>query len=329
MTRKAKLAIGATGVLVVTLVVVYVVLSPIGIRYRLWRYRRDPDAVNALFPTLCGAEGRDALPSIYEAFAAHGREEDVANFRLGVVAELACLRRKEGPVTMEDDWYTDIKDEPKLVQTIVDAFEQEPNNDIREEMTLSLDELDFRAEYEIWAGMRAGARPMPRKYIFGGTPSVDGYGHQRQHKQGDFATIRQEWCRLVRPHVLKHVSDEPEVVAVDSFLELGSAHCSDDDIRFMVDLAQHRGSSEFAIAAGLIAATDSVARAKLTLAPLIASDDCASVQRWWVQLERRLDPAVAGYLSEIGEKCMSPVFCTDKTPAECPAILAATLVGDD
>ena len=329
MTRKAKLAIAGVGVLVVAFVVVYVELAPFGIRYRLWRYRKDPDAVNALFPTLCAEEGRDALPYIYEAFAAHGGDDDVAKFRLGVLAELACLRRKEGPVTNEDDWYADLEDEPKLIETIVDAFEHEPSSEIRDEMTLSLDELDFRAQYEIWAGMRAGARPMPQKYIFGHTPPVDGYRHEREHKPGDFATIRKEWCRLVRPHVLKHVTDEPEVVAVDSFLELGRAHCSDDDIRFMVGLAQRGESSEFALGAGLIAATDSVARAKLALAPLIANDNCLSVARWWTQLEQNLDAAVADYAAQVGERCMGPIYCVDKTPAECPAILAATLVRRD
>jgi hypothetical protein len=234
-------------------------------------------------------------------------------------------------VTMEEDWYADIKDEPKLIATIVDAFEQEPSSDIRDAMSLDLSELDFRAEYELWAGMRVGARPMPQKYIFGHTPSIDGYGHERRHMREDFATIRQEWCRLVRPGVLKHVLDEPEVVAVDSFRELGRAHCGDDDVRFMLDLAQHGRASEFAIGAGLVAATDSVERAKLTLAPLIASNNCVSVQHWWIELERSLDPAVASYLATVGETCMGPLYCDAKTPAECPAILAATLVrrGDE
>jgi hypothetical protein len=79
--------------------------------YTLWRDRRDPDPNTT---KLCETRGRDALPAIYRAFDEHGSDADVAKFRVAIVDELRCIRRKAGD---DDDNETlDVPEDRQLAE---------------------------------------------------------------------------------------------------------------------------------------------------------------------------------------------------------------------
>src|SRR5512140_1204433 len=170
MPRKTKAMLAAGGAAVAALIAVLIALAPVSVTYRLWRYRRDPDAVHMWPPPLC-ASGRANLPYLYAAFEKYGKDADVAKFRACIVAELRCIRRNQGEVTNEDNAYRDLPADPQLTSTIVRAYNQEPDAAIREDMLVYASELDYRAWFEIYAGMASGPHELPTTWA--SVPTLD------------------------------------------------------------------------------------------------------------------------------------------------------------
>lgn len=317
MPRKTKAMLAAGGVAVAALIAVLVALNPITVTYQLWRYRRDPDAVDMWMPPLC-AGGRANLPYIYAAFEKYGKDADVAKFRAGIVAELRCIRRNQGKVSNQDNVYLDLPADPPLTSTIVRAYNQEPDAAIREDMLVYVGELDFRAWFEIYAGMASGLYELP--HTWASVPTIDPYGHHRQGIAHPYEQIRAEWCRVVRPVVVQKLEGKTLLSRVDLMFELGRARCADSDIALLQKIAATYESNDvFGATSGLILATDSVERARQTLVPLFQGE-CGDQRMMFIHLEHDLDPAVASLIAKTTYPCF-------KTDYEChdldePACLA-------
>ena len=242
----------------------------------------------------------------------------MAKFRAGIAAELRCIRREQGATTNEDNAYLDLPADPQLTQTIVRAYNQEPDAAIREDMLVYMGELDFRAWFEIYAGMASGSYELPTTWA--SVPTFDPYGHQRRGIAHAYEQIRAEWCRVVRPVVVQKLEGKTRLSRVEIMFELGRARCADSDIALLQKIAATFDSKDvFGATSGLILATDSVERAKQTLVPLFQGE-CGDQRMMFIQLERHLDPAVASLIAKTTYPCF-------KTDYEChdldePACLA-------
>lgn len=317
MPRKTKAMLIAGGAAAAVLIAVLVALYPITVTYRLWRYRRDPDAVHMWVPPLC-AGGRANLPYLYAGFEKYGKDAGVAKFRAGIVAELRCIRRKQGEVTNEANAYLDLPADPQLTSTIVRAYNQEPDAAIREDMLVYVNELDYRAWFEIYAGMASGPYELPTTWA--SVPTFDPYGHQRRGIAHAYEQIRAEWCRVVRPVVLQKLEGKTRISRVELMLELGRARCADSDIALLQKFAATFDSNDvFGATSGLILATDSVERARQTLVPLFHGE-CGDQRMMFIHLEHDLAPDVASLIAKTTYPCF-------KTDYEChdldePACLA-------
>jgi hypothetical protein len=302
MPRKTKVALVVAGGAVVALIAAWIALSPISITYRLWRYRRDPDAM--WMPPLC-AGGRANLPYIYAAFEKYGKDTDVAKFRAGIVAELRCIRRAQGEVTNEANAYLDLPEDPPLTSAIVRAYNQEPDAEIRDDMLVFLSEVDFRAWFEIYAGIAIGPYESKRLSV----PTIDPYAHKQKGVAHDYEVIRTEWCRIVRPVVMKKLDAARSYDQVDLLTELGRAHCADSDTALLQGLAARMDAADGGYGAmrGLILGTDSVTRAQKTLVPLFHGD-CTDQGGMIIRLEHELTPPVASLIATTAYPCFKASF---------------------
>ena len=314
---RTKLVVATLAAFGVAAIVLAIALYPISVTYRLWRYRRDPDAVKLWMPPLCEA-GHADVPYIYAAFAKHGNDPDVARFRAGILAELRCIRRKEGEATNEANWYRDLPAEPELTSTIVRAFTQEPDPAIRHDMLVFINELDFRAWFAIWAGMASSDRDT--QDIGERVPPIDAYDHRRRGIAHDYATITAEWCRVVRPVVMKQL----EAMSGSPFgrsqmlIELGRARCDDSDLALLRKVARSgRAMEELGAARGLVAAADTVEHARQALLPLF-DDGCDF--RLVSSFEHELAPPIASLVATSLARCLkSNGSCEDVDEATCIA----------
>jgi hypothetical protein len=277
--------------------------------YTLWRDRRDLDANTT---KLCETRGRDALPAIYRAFDEHGSDTDVAKFRLAIVDELRCIRRKDGAEVSSDNEELDLPEDRRLAETIVRAWNQEPDAKLRENMITFMSELDARAYFAIWAGIQAGPHPAAGRLDL---PSVRDLS----------PALRDAWCKVVRPVVVDELDGDKlginEFERSDRAAELGRAHCSDDDIaRLQRAWRAHRlDATRLGALGGLVALTVPPERASQTIVPLIGSCDAAIQLE--VELEHELDAMAASIVASALAKCHD--VCDD--PATCAKLIADDL----
>jgi hypothetical protein len=309
------------------IVALVIYLHPIEVTYRLWRYRHDPDSFNTYLPQLCD-RGAGVLPRLYDAFEEHGQRTDVAAFRVAIANTLRCIRRKQGPVTNEDNAYADLPADPRLFATIVRAYNQEPDAERRADMLVFMSELDFRAEFAIFAGMASGPYELPEPHT--SVPTVDGYDHERRGIAHDYPAIRAEWCRVVRPVVRAKLDAGINMAhfgrVVDLLSALGRARCGgDDDTALHVRYASSSDSERvYAGVAGLVGMIDSPERAKQVLAPLF-SGACAHQSSLYIHLRQSIDPAAAPAIAAAAQPCLADVECFDLDAAACHAHLTAQL----
>ncbi len=277
--------------------------------YTLWRDRRDPDPNTT---KLCETRGRGALPAIYRAFDEHGSDAGVAKFRVAIVDELRCIRRKAGDEVSADNEKLDLPDDRQLVDTIVRAWNQEPDAKLREDMVTFMSELDARAYFAIWAGIQAGPHPADERLFL---PSVRDVS----------PALRDAWCKVVRPVVVDELDGDKleinEFERSDLAFELGRAHCSDDDVGRLqrVWRAHRMDATTLGAIAGLVALTVPPERASQTLVPLIGSCDVA--MQLQVELEHELDAKAASIVASALASCHD--VCND--PATCAKLIAADL----
>jgi hypothetical protein len=277
--------------------------------YTLWRDRRDPDANTT---KLCETRGNGALPAIYRAFDEHGSDTDVAKFRVAIVDELRCIRRKAGAEVSSDNEKLDLPEDRRLTETIVRAWNQEPDAKLRDDMITFMSELDARAYFAIWAGIQAGPHPADGRLFL---PSVRDVS----------PALRDAWCKVVRPVVVDELDgDKLEVSEFDRSdlaSELGHAHCSDADIARLqrVWRAHRLDATTLGAIAGLVALTVPPARASQTIVPLIGNCDVA--MQLQVELQHELDATAAAIVASELAKCHD--VCND--PATCAKPIAEYL----
>jgi hypothetical protein len=273
--------------------------------YVLWRDRRDPDANTT---KLCETRGRGALPAIYRAFDDHGNDADVAKFRVAIVDELRCIRRKAGDEVSADNETLDLPEDRQLAETIVRAWNQEPDAKLREDMITFMSELDARAYFAIWAGIQAGPHPAGDRLFLPTARDVS-------------PALRDAWCKVVRPVVVDELDGDKvisEFERSELAYELGRTHCSDDDIARLqrVWLAHRMDATTLGATAGLVAMTVPPERATQTLVPLV--EGCGTAMQLFVSLEHELDPKAAAIVATALAKCHD--VCDD--PATCSKAIA-------
>ena len=273
--------------------------------YTLWRDRRDPDANTT---KLCETRGRSALPAIYRAFDEHGSDTDVGKFRVAIVDELRCIRGKDGDEVPADNEKLDLPEDRQLAETIVRAWNQEPDAKLRENMITFMSELDARAYFAIWAGIQAGPHPADGRLFL---PSVRDVS----------PALREAWCNVVRPVVVDELDGDKleinEFERSDLAAELGRAHCSDDAARLQRAWRAHRlDATRLGALAGLVALTVPPERASQTIVPLIG--DCDAAMQLQVELEHKLDATAAAIVASELAKCH--MVCDD--PATCAKLIA-------
>jgi hypothetical protein len=315
MSRRRRLRIGILTALAAAIAAMLIVLHPIDVTYRLWKYRRERD-VKVYLPELCD-KGPSVLPHIYEAFEKHGARDDVAGFRLAVSATLRCIRVDTvGVQVLTERAYADAPVDQQLVDVIVRAFNQEPDPELRHDMLVFMWELDFRARFAIYAGLARGPHPIPSPYD--SVPSVDPYDRARQ---GFFALapIRAEWCRVVAPVVRDRLDQRrgDQRWAQDAVRELATADCGPDYVKSLHALVKSAlgGSAEEVWRRGVLwgvarAVGASPERADALLVPLFASSQPCQLQREvYADLTSSLAPATARHVaSRIGD-CVREYTC--------------------
>jgi hypothetical protein len=217
-------------------VAVYIWWTPIQIHYRIWRTRAG-DPANPSRPHLCDL-GEAARDPLVEAFEADGAAPDMSNLRLVTAHTLRCLRHDRaaaqvGSTVARDVAYADLPLEPS-VESIAHAFLREPQPSRRDQMKLSLDELDFRARFRVYALLMAGPYPVPLPL-----PRTDPYD---RHPGPVPDPIRHAWCDDIAPVVRpilagtsKRTLDSSESAAAAT--ELMGNHCDPADLDLMIDLA--------------------------------------------------------------------------------------------
>jgi hypothetical protein len=317
ISRMGKVALAILGAALVAAIAIAYVTSTAW--YRLWRYRRDPDAVVVYEPPLC-ERGPSVLPAIYRAFDEHGADADVGKFRLGIVSELRCIRRHEGEDTNEANAYLDVPDEPRLVDTIVRAWNQEPDVAIRGDMWSFMPELDFRAWFGVWAGIERGPHPLRGKLFE--VPEVKPYASP-DHASEE-APVRAEWCRVVRPIAIELLAGSSALDDADLPYQLGLARCGDSDLAVLQNLVRRNSASPgqqyLGAVNGLAAATVPPERAAQTIVPLL-DGNCDAEDALYVYLQHALDARAAAIVAQRLASCRN--ICDD--PATCVSELAAEM----
>lgn len=305
MTKLIAAVLGAALVVGIAFEIVKSTVS-----YQLWRYRRDPDSVQVFTPPLC-SRGPSVLPAIYDAFEAHGGDPDVGKFRLAIVHELRCIRRKQGDVVSTDNERRDLPEDRRMFDTIVRAWNEEPSAVIRQEMLAFMDELDFRAWYAIWAGIQSGPHPLEGVYRIPIPSTAD---------RGDAA--RAQWCRVIRPVALRRIASDADSDDTSAEIEVGRAHCNDADATVLMNVVRMPRSPMAAYGAlrGLIEMADTAERAQRMLVPLL---DCANPHELFRDLRGMLTASAAGAVGQAIAQCSG--MCG--TAAECQTALTYAASG--
>lgn len=320
MTR-GRILVGLVIGVIAAIVTTLIVLHPIDVTYRLWRLRSDPDP-QVYLPDLC-AKGPSVLPHIYEAFEKHGARDDVEGFRVGVAATLRCIRYAQvSPVVISEHVYSDAPADPKLFDTIVQAFNQEPSEERRGAMLTFMWELDFRARFAIWAGIASGPHRIPHPWDQ--IPSIDPFGKGTGF---DRETIRAEWCRVVAPVVWKRLDARSfgDMQRHDALLELAAADCKAADRARLIERADSRDGMSGGVYYGFVrAAGASPERVRELLVPLYAdSVPCRRQVDAFNGMLEALDPAVASIVADAQGQCIREAECRDV--ADCRAHLVTRL----
>jgi hypothetical protein len=314
MSGKAKIVSIVVAVVVLVGIIVWRVTAPSAVERQLRAYRTDPEAVNVMFPALCD---RRYLPAIYDAFEAHGNAPDVAKFRAAVVAELLCVRRKPGAVTDEDNWYSDLAADPRMFSTIIRAYNQEPDPEIRKEMLLPLSGVDFRARFAIYAGLASGPHGLP--HGDDSVPGIDPF-RQREHRPADYAKINAEWCSVVRPVILPKLAHHGSSYERSTLiLTLGEARCNASDVATLQKLASPAfGGDAVEALETLIAISDTVATAQTTLMPLLQGD-CKHQDEVIIRFQaiHALKADVAAAIVTAAYACLQASQCNGLDQAAC------------
>jgi hypothetical protein len=309
---------------IAAIVTTLVVLHPVDVTYRLWRHRSDPDPY-VWQPPLC-AKGPSVLPHLYEAFEKHGARDDVEGFRVAIAATLRCIRYQQvPPIVISEHVYSDAPADPKLFDTIVRAFNQEPDGERRGAMLTFMWELDFRARFAIWAGISSGPQTIP--YPWDRIPSIDPYDKRTGF---DRETIRAEWCRVVAPVVWKRIEAGLDHAMSlgdqrrDAVFELAAADCTVADRARLIGLANFVVPMS-SVAYGFVrAAGTSPDRVRALLVPLYADAvPCRHQVDAFNGMLGALDPSVAAIIAEAQGRCVRDAECSDV--GDCRAQLVTRL----
>jgi len=332
VTGRTKVVAGTVLSIAIAIIAVVVYFHPIDVHYRLWRYRRDADSLKPGVPQLC-AKGNRIKPTLYEAFAAHGKTKDVAVFRVAIAATLRCLRENERPST-ERATYQDLPADPQLFDTFIAAFNQEPDEKLRNDMVMNMSELDYRAEFAIYVGLLASPYRIPLP--FHAVPRVDPFANADTAGHGsdkEIAARRAEWCKVISPAIQSEYGKTSDVgFRRETIVELGRAACSNADLRWIGQIAVSSDTTYAELATEVLAsaARRQVPYARDTLVSLFAAPETCDEQndmfRTLERLEDGVDRETALAILDKAEHCLTTKGCAAGPQPPCRDELIARLV---
>jgi len=333
VTGRTKVVAGTVVSIVTAIIAIVVYFHPIDVHYRLWRYRRDPKGFNTFIPQLC-EKGNRVKPTVYEAFASHGKSTDIAAFRVAIAATLRCLRYREGRTVITEHVYQDLPEDPRLFDTIIRAFNQEPDETLRGDMLTYMWELDYRAHFAIYAGLLASPHPIPRPYDM--VPSLDPYDHAGKRgaeRDEEIAVRHAEWCKVISPVLQREYgTSSDDAFRRETIVGLGQAACSNADLRWLGEIAVSPDTSNAERATKVLAsaARRKVPFARDTLVSLFgAPETCDEQVELYMTLKRvpeGVDRTTAIAILDHAEHCLTTKGCDAGPQPPCRDELIAGLV---